>query len=259
MSVIAVDWSGAKRPTGKIWIAKVSRGLLSRLEPLGSRDEAIAEVLQHLGSDEKGVAGLDFGFSLPVWFCRKHSVESAFELWALVEREGERWLRECPWPFWGRPGKAKPEIESHFRRTEEQVGLTRGIGPKSIFQIGGAGAVGTGSVRGMPFLSRIREEGFCVWPFDSPRLPLVIEIYPRVLTGAVVKSSEQHRAEYLKAVWPNLPSLFALRAIHSEDAFDAAVSALVMDAHLPELGRLPQGDEIARLEGEIWSPAKIAT
>lgn len=255
MSAIAIDWSGAKKPKGKIWIAEANRGLLSRLEPLRSRDEAIFQLLDHLRSNEKAVAGLDFGFSLPAWFCREKSLSTAFELWALVEREGERWLQECCWPFWGRPGKAKPELEKHYRRTEERVGWVRGINPKSIFQIGGAGAVGTGSIRGMPFLSRIREQGFHVWPFDVAHFPVVVEIYPRVLTGDVVKSSERNRADYLITKWPNLSSPLNSLAVKSEDAFDAAISALIMDAHLFEFGSLPPGDEIARLEGEIWVPS----
>lgn len=65
MSAIAVDWSGAKKPTNKIRLAEADKGQLTCLEPLRSRNEAISEVLQHLRSDEKGIAGLDFGFSLP--------------------------------------------------------------------------------------------------------------------------------------------------------------------------------------------------
>ena len=259
MSSIAIDWSGAMRPAGKIWIAEAWRGSLRRLDRLGSRDEAVGELLQHLRNNSDAVAGLDFAFSLPAWFSRHHSLSNAFDLWALVGRDGERWLQECSWPFWGRPGKKRLELEDHFRRTEKQIGRTSGIRPKSPLQIGGAGAVGTGSIRGMPFLTRIRKEGFPVWPFDAPQRPLVIEIYPRVLTGGVTKKSEHCRAEYLAVLWPNLAATLACRAVHSEDAFDAAVSALTMDAHLLEFDKLPEGDEISQLEGEIWVPRKQAT
>ena len=40
----------------------------------------------------------------------------------------------------------------------------------------------------------------------------------------------------------------------SEDAFDAAVSALMMEAHWHAFEHLPPADETARLEGEIWVP-----
>jgi hypothetical protein len=254
MNAVAVDWSGAKNPANKIWLAGADQGSLTRLEPMRSRDEAIREVLGHLRSHKKAVAGLDFGFSLPAWFFRHNGLSNVFELWALAEREGEKWLSQCCWPFWGRAGKPKPELEAHFRKTEEQCRRTTGIRPKSVFQIGGAGAVGTGSIRGMPFLRRIRKQGFGVWPFDTSGLPLVAEIYPRVMTGPVVKGSGQSRDAYLRAHWPDLPPKLASHAIHSEDAFDAAVSALVMEASFPDFENLSRVDDAARLEGEIWVP-----
>jgi hypothetical protein len=48
------------------------------------------------------------------------------------------------------------------------------------------------------------------------------------------------------------------RAAGSEDAFDAAVSALVMARHREELSALPPvppGSRL-RLEGAIWTPRK---
>ncbi|MEX0750548.1 MAG: hypothetical protein WD359_07030, partial [Dehalococcoidia bacterium] len=61
----------------------------------------------------------------------------------------------------------------------------------------GAGAVGTGSLRGMPMLHRLHAAGMHIWPYDDPGYPLVIEIYPRLLTGPVRKSSPQARARYI--------------------------------------------------------------
>ena len=85
---------------------------------------------------------------------------------------------------------------------------------------------------------------------------MVVEIYPRTLTGPVQKNSKQHRSEYVEANWPNLPASVREVVVESEDAFDAAVSALVMDRSLDQLQNLPPGDAISRLEGEIWSPAQ---
>jgi hypothetical protein len=43
------------------------------------------------------------------------------------------------------------------------------------------------------------------------------------------------------------------RAASTEDAFDAAVSALVMWEHVTELSQLREAaEEITRLEGAIW-------
>jgi len=259
VTCIAIDWSGAKKPAGKLWIAEATEGSLRRLQPLDSRDHVLRELLQYLRADEHTIVGLDFAFSFPCWFCREHSVSSAAQMWQVVDEEGERWLRECSWPFWGRPGKQKPALDAHFRRTEEHIGAANSIKPKSTFQIGGAGAVGTGTIRGMPFLPRLREEGFAVWPFDDPRQQMVVEIYPRSLTGSVVKSSEAARAKYLMDHRWRLPEGFASKAIGSEDAFDAAVSALVMDTHCEQFPSLLSGDVLSRIEGEIWAPCRQAT
>ena len=129
-----------------------------------------------------------------------------------------------------------------------------GISPKSVFQIGGAGAVGTGSLRGMPILKRLREAGFAVWPFDEARFPLVVEIYPRVLTGPVRKGSADGRREYLDANHPGLRDETREAAVRSDDAFDALVSALVMAEHERDFPSLPALDGAQWLEGVIWRP-----
>jgi len=114
--------------------------------------------------------------------------------------------------------------------------------------------VGTGSIRGMAALSRLSEAGFSIWPFDVPTFPLVIEIYPRLLTGRVNKSSADSRRAYLDR-WPDIPDRYRDAAATSEDAFDAVVSAMVMAGSISELGNLQQSSDPAELlEGRIWYP-----
>jgi hypothetical protein len=43
-------------------------------------------------------------------------------------------------------------------------------------------------------------------------------------------------------------------AAATDDAFDAAISALEMARVRDALRRLPDGDDIDRIEGRIWSP-----
>jgi hypothetical protein len=82
-------------------------------------------------------------------------------------------------------------------------------------------------------------------------LPLVVEIFPRVLTGPVRKNSPSQRERYLGTV-PMRPDLGRLAAA-SEDAFDAAISAVVMTARVDQLQALPDAPGYA-LEGKIWQP-----
>ena len=250
MRTVAVDWSGAKDPRGRIWVAVCEDGALQSLDSAATREAAVESVLAHAGSDT--VIGFDFSFSLPAWFLQARGLASAVDLWALCRDEGERWLSACEPPFWGRPGKPRPDLPDHFRQTERAVPPVRGITPKSTFQVGGAGAVGTGSLRGMPFLLTLRAAGFAIWPFDPPRFPLVVEIYPRLFTGPVVKRSASARASYLEVLTPALPCALRVRAESCEDAFDAAISAIEMGKRAGALRALPHRTDVtARLEGAV--------
>jgi len=253
---IAVDWSGvASGGHETIWIAEVADGAITALENGRSREGVIARLIAIAADDPNVVIGLDFAFALPKWFGEERGLKRIDELWSLVAYDGERWLRECEAPFWGRPGTTKPTLSAHFRQTDLKEGRSLGGQAKSVFQIGGAGAVGTGSLRGMPHLARLRKAGFSIWPFDPPGRPLVVEIYPRVLTGPVVKSDLDARFKYLSERFPALQPELRERAASTEDAFDAAVSALAMWEHRGHLESLQAiADEATLMEGQIWVP-----
>ena len=259
--VIAIDWSGAK--TGarrKIWLAEACGGRLTRLESGRDGTEVVEHVIRE-AADPDVVVGLDFAFSFPCWYAKELGAKSIEELWKLVTEQGEEWLRSCPHPFWGRPGKRKPDWKNpscHFRLTEEHAAEPKGSSPKSVFQIGGAGAVGTGSIRGMSHLATLRKEGFSIWPFHEVQTPLVIEIYPRLLTGPVNRSDFDERQKYLADGFPEIDGALACKAASSEDAFDAAVSAVVMSRHLDEISTLTATrDPTELIEGRIWWPQEI--
>jgi hypothetical protein len=221
------------------------------------------------------VVGVDFCFSYPAWFVREHGARSAPEFWDVVLQHGERWLsRECDdVRFWGRPRKKPPEFcgeggamrmlrladceckVASFIEDRTQAEKVKGIAPKSPFQIGGAGAVGTGTLRGIPFLPRLRKAGFSIWPFDAPRLPMLVEIYPRLLTGPVRKSAREERVRYLRdrVLRAVLTKAALAQAESSEDAFDAAVSAVRMGERREEFAKLPRmTEEVRQLEGKVW-------
>ena len=261
---VAVDWSGAREGAEKrLWLAEADARGLVRLERGRAREELVAHLVERARRDPALVVGLDFAFSFPAWFLEQLGLADARSFWDLVAREGERWLELSPHPFWGRPGKRRPELaepRGPWRACECEVLRVRGVGPKSVFQTGGAGSVGTGSLRGMPHLATLREGGFAVWPFDPARLPLVVEIYPRWLTGPVAKSSRVARALYLQAHHPREPRELLALAEGSEDAFDAAVSALAMRRAAREFADLPgPSGARERLEGRIWAPRRDPT
>ncbi len=259
------------------------------LESGRTRVEVAEWLIEMARETPRMVVGFDFCFSFPEWFVRgEMGCADAPAFWELVEREhGEQWLAAgCVDPrFWGRAGagrggKRPVEFSSErlhrmLRATDidckiaavipeaERAARVKGIAPKSVFQIGGAGSVGTASLRGMPVLKRLREAGFAVWPFDRAGLkrPMVVEMYTRLNTGAVRKSNAAARAAYLlrkrkeDAAYAALPRGVMEKARGSEDAFDALVSCMVMTARRAEFARLrAPKDPGYRVEGWTWAP-----
>ena len=288
-------WTSAEVLGGRERERVLARGAdgAVRLENGRTRDE-VGEWLIELGRETpRMVVGIDMCFSFPEWFVRGElGMGSAPEFWRLVaETHGERWLLrraagdpELDRRFWGKPHKRPAEFSGEhlhrmLRATDidckiiaqipeaERAARVKGITPKSVFQIGGSGSVGTGSLRGMPVLLRLWEAGFRVWPFDRQALagraprPLVVEMYTRLMTGAVHKANPAKRAAYLAARcaegvrYAGLTRAVLARARASEDAFDALVSCMVMSRRRAGFQRLAvPRDPAHRIEGWTWAP-----
>ena len=300
--LVAIDWSGRVDAAGQrrhIWAgvwtrAGVLRGRAGErdsvvLEAGRTRDEVAEWLIAMAAETPRMVVSVDCCFSFPAWFLREHGCGTVFELWRHVaEGQGERWLaRECAdVRFWGKPRK-RPEVfcgaglRTMYRHTDydnkiaqaeeggdpERAAKMRGITPKSPFQIGGSGSVGTGSLRAMPVLERLHAAGFRVWPFEDAAVagaepkPLLVEMYTRLMTGAVAKSNATKRKAYLAArlktdaVYGPVGRAVLRKAEASEDAFDALVSTMEMVRHRAEFRGLRRtGDAELRMEGITWRP-----
>jgi hypothetical protein len=296
--VVGIDWSGRVDAAGQrrhIWAgvwtqpSEDVRGKVSvRLEAGRTREEVAEWLIELARETPRMVVGFDFCFSFPAWFVRdEHGVASGPEFWRRVVEEGhgERWLARGAEDrrFWGkhkRPAEFSGEhLHRMLRATDidckiiaeipeaERQARVKGITPKSVFQIGGSGSVGTASLRGFLVLLRLREAGFCVWPFDTPQLdakspkPLVVEMYTRLNTGAVHKSNALARAAYLlkkrreDAAYAALSRTVMQRARAGEDAFDALVSTMVMAERRETFAGLPKPRDLLHgIEGWTWAP-----
>jgi hypothetical protein len=261
LQVVAIDWSGAASDGGrrKIAAATVVDGHLTLESAERDRDETIGWLVSLAKTNRDLIVGLDFAFSLPMWWLEANGFSDAPSLWRwLRDGHSERLLAECEPPFWGRRGSKKIlDSDKLLRATERELLVPGQPSPKSVFQIAGAGAVGTGSLRGMPWLAVLEDSGFSIWPFHAPRLPIVVEIYPRLFTGALAKSNQVRREEYIKANQHVLTAHLHDACIKSEDALDACMSAHGMWKHLDQLLSLPMvQDRQTRLEGRIWFPSR---
>jgi hypothetical protein len=284
--IIAIDWSGRKDTSGQrrhIWAASWIKNKIT-LEANRTREELTDWLIQQSQQTPNLVIGVDFCFSYPSWLLQELGLTSVFDFWQLVsETHSEFWLStDCKDErFWGRPRKKPAQFcgssEMMFRQADLACKVRshiidplnqdkiKGIAPKSPFQIGGAGAVGTGTLKGIPFLHQLHKNGFHVWPFEEPQLPLIVEIYPRLLTGEVKKSQRQARKEYLAAkqssdpMFRKLPSDVIAKAEGSEDAFDALVSMLEMVRRRDSFTSLKKThNPITRLEGAVWGAGEIS-
>jgi hypothetical protein len=288
--IVAVDWSGRVDAAGQrrhIWAGVWSAGKVT-LEAGRTREELVEWLIAMAHETPRMVVSLDCCFSFPAWFLVEHGCATVFEFWGKVaDGHGERWLaRECKEVerdvrFWGAPHKRPEEfcgenLHRMLRLTDVDNKVTpklagedplraakvKGITPKSPFQIGGSGSVGTGSLRAIPFLLRMLEAGFRVWPFESARLdgakpqPLLVEMYTRLLTGAVKKSNPEARKQYLAAGrYKGLTRGVLAKALASEDAFDALVSCMEMVRWQKEFAKLKATrDSVLCLEGITWRP-----
>jgi hypothetical protein len=299
--VVAVDWSGRVDAAGQrrhiwagVWTAdRAGDNGKFTLEGGRTREELTAWLIEMGRETPRMVVSVDCCFSFPAWFLAEHGCTTVFDLWRHVAAgHGERWLaRECEdvmrdERFWGKPHKRPAQfcgegLHRSMRFTDmdnkitpkllegdpERAAKVKGITPKSPFQIGGSGSVGTGSLRAMPFLLALWEAGFRVWPFESASLagknsrPLLVEMYTRLLTGAVAKSNAEARKVYLAAkreadaVYAGISRGVLAKAMASEDAFDALVCAVEMVRWRGEFAGLKATKyEVLKLEGITWRP-----
>ena len=295
---VGIDWSGRVDVAGQrrhiwagVWTRAASGKVTVRLEAGRTREEVGEWLVELARETPRMVVGIDCCFSFPEWFVRECGCRDLLDFWRLVAGgKGEEWLhRACEdRRFWGKPHKRPAAFGGEGFRTmfrhadwdnkvaqaleggdEERAAKMKGITPKSPFQIGGSGSVGTGSLRAMPVLLRLHEAGFGVWPLEDAALgenarPLLVEMYTRLMTGAVAKSNAGARKRYLALRRKNDPVFAGVgRAVlrlaeGSEDAFDALVSALEMARHAESFPRLrATTEEMFRMEGNTWRPGVV--
>ena len=254
---IAVDWSGDATERGqrtRIVAATVRDGDVVSVTAGRTRAEVAAWLTaQARVTDAPLLVGLDFSFSVPAWFARAHDCHSIAAVWQLVAERGDAWLRACEPPFWGRAGtRCTLEAADRFRACEHRL-RAAGRQPKSVFQIAGAGAVGTGSLRGMPWLTWLRAHDFAIWPFDAPGARTAFEVYPS-LYAKVATNDAAGRAAHLESVPASvLGPCERAAAIATDDAFDAVVSALAMWDRRDALLASPRAtDAVTAIEGAVW-------
>jgi len=262
---VGVDWSGAagRRAAARaIWLAVVEDGRLVALETGRDRTDTTDRLIELVFAEPETAIGLDFCFSAPRWFLDASGMRSAGELWRWAAAGIARdpgFVRSLAPPFWGPGIRPRPAAGGDpLRRTEHAV-RRPGAQPSSFFKLSGPGSVGAQALYGMPELLKLCDVGVSIWPFDEPRLPVAVEVFPRALARLVAPEATRLTGAGLRqavvAQQADLLGGFAGTIAENQDACDAALSALALGRAGDLLGQLARDRAAADpREGEIFVP-----
>jgi molybdopterin-guanine dinucleotide biosynthesis adapter protein len=219
--VIIVDWSGraARSPSrdtkDAIWVGLCEAG---REEQSYFRSRADAEIwlAARLAEGGRQLVGFDFPMGYPAGLARRLTgTDSARALhgW-LADRitdapdnannrfdvaEAINIQLGGPGPFWGNP-IARPRAHLPSLKTVDYMALglaekrrveVENPPAKPVWQLLGAGSVGSQALLGIPVVHRLAlSTGAAVWPFDAPGPLTLAEVYPSLLSQAVFASGD---------------------------------------------------------------------
>lgn len=296
--VIMVDWSGGNDtgPTPRkdaIWVCASEGGVAE--EPLYLRNRVLAEawlqreMAQAVSSGQRLLVGFDFPFGYPEGFAKAVTGHTdPFALWGEIAGR----IEDAPaannrfdvaadlnrlfpgvGPFWGngfkrdiadlpRKGLDRRDHGMPEKRAAEKV--VRGA--FTLWQLAGAGAVGSQVLMGLPVLHRLRgqfADQLRVWPFEAlDRAIAFVEIWPSLVVGSApegwIKDAWQV-AEVARMVSgledAELSRLLDVEASHEGWILGLGQEALLQgDPVPPEL----RNDCFALPSGVEWTPVDAA-
>ncbi len=224
-TVVIVDWSGGndrgKSPKkDAIWAGIAREGRSVATVYLRNRQVAEAFLGDLLSAEtaagRRVLAGFDFPFGYPEGVAQKITGQAdPFALWHWLEsriedapKSNNRWQIAGEMnaffpgvgPFWGNGSKQDVDGLPRKGRAREGHGQPEwreverlAKGTFSVWQLSGAGAVGSQVLMGLPVLERLRRRfSPSVWPFEAPDNAIVLaEIWPSLLNAEVKAACEE--------------------------------------------------------------------
>lgn len=219
--------SPARPSSDAIWIAVARRGWTTATAYFRTRataEAALADLLEgERRAGRRALLGADFAFGYPAGFAEALTGSaSARAVWAWLAAR----LEDRPdnannrfeladainaalpggGPFWGCPAACAPRLADLTMTRPPEPGFARhrrvehvlrdrggpGRAVKSVWQLYGAGAVGSQVLVGLPMLHRLAQRfgaDLAVWPFDAEEAPLTLaEIYPAMIGPEVAEA-----------------------------------------------------------------------
>lgn len=219
--VIVVDWSGKATPSparpGKdaIWagLCEPDRREESYFR---TRAEAANYLSARLAEGGRQLIGFDFPMGFPAGFARRLTGrDDARALHGWLERQivDEPDNRNNRFevagainarlggrgPFWGRPmARPVPHLSAFKDSDHAALGLAEkrrveceNPPAKPVWQLMGAGSVGSQALLGIPVVHRLAAQtGAAIWPFEAPADLTLAEVYPSLLAAAVRRDGD---------------------------------------------------------------------
>lgn len=219
--VMVVDWSGRatrsprRESKDAIWIGLCESGSEIQVY-VRSRTEAEAFVAARLGEGGRQLVGFDFPMGYPSglayrltgkdsaralhgWLAERivdapDNANNRFEVAEAINRQ-----LGGSGPFWGCPkarprGNLSPLKLVDYRAlglAEKRRVEVENPPAKSVWQLLGAGSVGSQALLGIPVVHRLAlASGASIWPFEPPGPLTLAEVYPSLLAGAVSSSGD---------------------------------------------------------------------
>lgn len=218
--IAILDWSAANQPRlGKdsIWLGLAGQPPENLPTRAAAADRLAELVAETLARGQRLLIGADFAFGYPAGFAKALTGQpGALAVWDWLEARltddvnnrsnrfevAARANAALPGlgPFWFNPTRIPLPDLPHKGRDRHGHGwpdhrLCDGAakGAQSVWKLGGAGAVGSQSLTGLPRLNQLRHRfpgAVSVWPFEAPTTPVVLaEVFPSLLAPAVAMAS----------------------------------------------------------------------
>ncbi len=303
---LMVDWSGGndRGPTPKkdaIWVCAARGGIAD--EPIYMRNRQVAEdwILAFLMAEQTArrrvLAGFDFAFGYPTGFGRALTgSDDPFAIWQWITDR----IEDSPnannrfdvagqinaqfdgiGPFWGnglkrdiahlpRKGLARHDHGMLEKRNAESD--AKGAFP--VWQLSGAGAVGSQVLMGVPTLTRLRQAflpDIAIWPFEPlDKSIAIVEIWPSLISKAVTATQPAGRikdahqvlllAQTLSALSPDqLGDMLNIAPTSEGSILGLGHEALLAEIASKQLAPPPlKNDCFAMPQGAHWTPVAEA-
>lgn len=219
--VVIVDWSGRSSRSPKaaskdaIWVGVCEDGRETQTyhRSRAEAEAALCEVLQDGGHQLIGfdfpmgypaglaerLTGTDSARTLHAWIAAQiedapDNANNRFDVAARINRQLGR-----KGPFWGCP-KARPVASlsplkdvdyGALRLAEKRRVEVENPPAKPVWQLLGAGSVGSQALLGIPVVHRLASRfGATVWPFEPAGALTLAEVYPSLLARAVTAAGD---------------------------------------------------------------------